>query len=286
VVLASVASACTSLTNLQANPNSGAAGAVIRLTGSNYRNDAGSSPGPVEIRIDSRSSAPIATLPMASINPSGRTISLDVTVPATAALGYHTLIATQYNTTTGALLNGFPVRAAYKVTSVPAPAPAFGARQAATGGSAGATDPNSVPVPAAQAQAAPVTATGAPAVAVTAGAAAAATSGAAAAAPPAIAPGGSDPAGPGPDGTSSAAPGSPPAGPITPVLAGAPREFGTAPAATETISSGLLTAAAERSASVLPELLLAAGAAIVLLSLGASLQSGRTILRRRPTTLA
>jgi hypothetical protein len=57
---------------------------------------------------------------------------------------------------------------------------------------------------------------------------------------------------------------------------------------TETVSSGLLTAPSEGTpGGVLPGLTLALGAALVLLSLGAFLKSGRTVLvGRRPTSLA
>ena len=288
LVLASVAHACTQLTNLAVNPKSGAAGVSVELTGSNYRNEA--TAGPVEIRLNSRSGPVIASLPVSAINATGRTIRLSAPIPANIAVVYHTLIATQINTATGALLGGFPVRAAYRVTapatgrtSASAPAPEASTEPAAT---AGATEPAAL--------AASPAAT--PAVLGSAGSTDAAPSGAAggsATPAPAVAAPANDPAGPvasAADSVESPAPRAPVADVgRSPVEAAAlsPAAAPSARISTETVSGGLLTAPADATSGVLPGLTLALGAALVLLSLAAFLKSGRTALvGRRPTSLA
>lgn len=287
LLLASVASACTQLKNLNANPGSGAAGATIQVTGTNYVK----SGGPVEIRLNTRTGEPLASLPAASITDIGGTISLSVTIPANAAVGYHTLIATQRSTANGALLNGFPVRATYRVTaaaatresngSVVEPVPATAASQepaapaAQQVGATGATTSaatGAVPVGADAATANPVTPVAANAPT------AAATSSASASASAAI----GSPAAPASGGPAA---GSPAAAPVletsTPALAA-----GASPSPA-VVTAGLVTAVAERSTSTLPQVMLAIGAAMVLLSLGASLTSGRSVFTgRRPNTLA
>lgn len=293
VLLASVASACTQLANLQANPNSGAAGSTITVTGSRFRTAASDSPSEVQIRLNSRSATPIATLPVASINPVGGTISMQVTIPAGTALGYHTLIATQHNTTTTALLSGFPVRATYNVTSAATPkestgVPAMAATGAEPATTAAAADGSTPAAGAGSISQAPADA-GGPAAPAGSGAVAATV------ATPAAR---TAQAGPGAPGSSPAT-----AVPVSPVAlssaSGQPQAATTietaalstsseAAASTpaQTISSGLIASASDGSASVLPELTLAIGAAVVLLSLMAFLKSGRTLLAgRRPTNL-
>lgn len=290
VLVASVASACTQLANLQANPNSGAAGSTINVTGSRFRTEAGA--GPVEVRLDSRSGAPIATLPVGSINTVGGTITtMPVTIPAAASMGFHTLIATQFNTTTGALLSGFPVRATYRITAPAASKDSSGAPVAeATTAESAATPAAALASPAAPA-AAPAASSPAATANPAAPAASTAASGnpVAATAPGAAAPGAGQG---GPVNVAAAAPDSLAAGATTPPAAtvtetGALSTATTpAPAITpQTVSAGLTTSAAGESASVLPTLTLSLGAAVVLLSLLAFLKSGRTILggRRLPT---
>jgi hypothetical protein len=284
LLLASVASACTQLKNLTANPNSGPAGATIKVAGTNYVT--GANIGPVEIRLDSRSGAPIATLPVASINPVGNTISLDVVIPANVSVGYHTLIATQHNTSTGALLNGFPVRASYKVTAAASTRETAPVSEGAT--AAVAADQPAAPSMAPVAGTASGTATAsAPATPTATGSTGVATSGQVVAAPAA------------PTGSVTAA-ASAPLTASTPAVdaattAGAPQAIETSTPALGAgaeptpaiVTSELMTAAAERSTSMLPKVMLAFGAAMVLLSLAASLRSGRSMLSgRRPGTLA
>ena len=291
LLVASVASACTQLKNLSAEPGSGPAGATVRVTGTNYVTTAGT--GPVEIRLDHRSSAPIATLPVSSIVNPGGVISFDVTIPASAANGYHTLLATQH-TTDGVLLNGFPVRASYEVTaaaggkeSPAAPSQATVLEQPATetvttpaapaGGPAVASAVGSTNAMPAGASAAAAGSVAAPVAAATGAASGAGSNGASLAATAPAAPGG-------PGGPPGAAPSGVAASAVetsTPALAGS--DTSTSAVAT----GGLLPAAGHTPTSAVPELILAFGAALVLLSLVASLRSGRSVLSgRRTGTLA
>lgn len=281
LLVGSVAYACTNLSNLQANPGSGAAGATIRVTGSNFRTEVGVS-GPVEIQLDSRSGPVIATLPMASINAVGRTISLDVPIPASAALGFHTLIATQRNVSTRALLSGFPVRATYKVTAA-----AVSRATEATEAAAPAADAVEPVAPAAVAtSAARVVAPDVPVAQAVAAAPRTATAPAAVDAAP-VAP------------VAPVEPASSPALPVAAVVADSPVASAamttSSPAAamptdvadSATFSGGLLPAGTGGEPSALPTLTLALGAGIVLLSLLAFVKSGRSVLfARRMTSLA
>ena len=286
LVLASVAHACTQLTNLAVNPKSGAAGVSVELTGSNYRNDATS--GPVEIRINSRSGPVIASLPVSAISPTGRTIRLSAPIPANIAVGYHTLIATQINTSTGALLGGFPVRAAYRVT-----APATGRTSASAPAPEASNDPAAAAGPTTEPGAVAASPAATPAVLSPARSTEAGPSGAAGGsatpAPAVVAPA-NDPVRPAPTAAGSAASPAPLASADDPGAALVETAALSPPAArisTETVSSGLLAAPTGDTPGVLPGLTLALGGALVLLSLGAFLKSGRTVLvGRRPTSLA
>jgi len=289
LLVASAAYACTSLANLQANPGSGLAGATITVTGSNFRNTATS--GPVEIRLDSRSGPVIASLATSQIDPVGRTISVAVPISADAALGFHTLLATQRDTSTGALLSGFPVRASYMVNgpaarvsstaatvapNASATTPAASAASAASADpvapNSPASDPDPVPAQLVARSADPVV----PKISAPSD-------------QPALQP-------TAPAGASSAAPLTGPATPMA--LAPVPAAAAPAPASpvatasaspsltTESSSSGLIPTAASASSS-LPGFALLAAVAIVLLSLVASLRSGRSVLVcRRFGTLA
>ncbi len=289
LLLASVASACTQLANLQANPNSGAAGSTINVTGTRFRTDPASSPGPVEIRLDSRSAAPIGTLPVASVAAGTGGISLSVTIPAAAAIGYHTLIATQYNTSTGALLSGFPVRASYKVTAVASgrgsatePAPSTAADPAIAAGAQTAPAAAQASAPASPTAPAPGAVSGGPAAPA---AAASASASAAAPVPDATRAASVDPATGGPVSPAAATSAAVAADPAT---AAAAASLGAPIADRSTVvNSGLVAAASRRSANALPGLTFALGAAMVLLSLAAFVKSGRSVLGgRRLTTLA
>ncbi len=291
LLVASAAYACTSLANLQANPGSGQAGATITVTGSNFRNTATS--GPVEIRLDSRTGPVIASLATSEINPVGRTISVAVPISSDAALGFHTLLATQRDTSTGALLSGFPVRASYMVNgpaaresataatgeqavvvAPPTPASAVPAAAAAAGPAVLTTPDRSVPSAAVQAE--PVVgtteradptanrSTGGPARPTASAASPSAAPLAGTAAPLVVAPVPVD------------------AAPASPAVA----TSASPTLSTETSSTGLIPTAASAS-SRLPGFALLAGVAIVLLSLLASVKSGRSVLvYRRFGTLA
>lgn len=110
IVLASAAFACQSTVTLYSSSSSVAQGGTVTVTGNKYNTSAAF--GPVQIRLDSRT-GPV----LASATPVGGNISASVTVPATTSLGYHILIATQYNNTTGAPCTGCPGRASVKVVA-------------------------------------------------------------------------------------------------------------------------------------------------------------------------
>lgn len=279
VVLGSVAFACTNLANLQANPTSGAAGTTIKLTGSNYKNDA--TAGPVEIRMDSRTGPVLATLPTSSINNTGRTISVDVPIPASAALGDHTMIASQTNVTTGAMLSGLPVRANYKVTAAASSGRVAGVAPAAET----AADPAAAATPAAAVASAPLAATPAvPTAALPLSPAVLATT---AVAPAPVAPVLSGPAVPQVGTIATPVPVDGATAPLVAATTSATRSETVAvapPAAT--VSEGLLPAVAGHASTVVPTMTLAFGLGIVLLSLLAFVKSGRNLVGRRLNTLA
>lgn len=130
LVAVSAAWACQAVTTLQVNPQQGVAGSQVTVTGSNYAAPTGNdpNPSPVYIHLDSRDSAPIAQAAPA------RNISVTFTIPAGVAIGYHTLIATQY-TTSGAPKSGTPGRASFKVV------PAAAASTQSAGAASSAEDP-------------------------------------------------------------------------------------------------------------------------------------------------
>jgi MYXO-CTERM domain-containing protein len=105
LVFASVAYACQSLTTAAVNPKSGPAGSSVTVTGCNYSNAA-----PTQVRLDSRTAAPLAT-PM----PSGGCVNAAVTIPGGTSVGYHTVLITQ--TVNGVPRSGSPGRASFQVTS-------------------------------------------------------------------------------------------------------------------------------------------------------------------------
>ena len=105
LVFASVAYACQSLTTAAVAPKSGPAGSAVTVTGCNYSNAA-----QVEVRLDSRTAAPLATA-----MPTSGCVSAGVTIPGGTSVGYHTVLITQ--TVNGVPRSGSPGRASFQVTS-------------------------------------------------------------------------------------------------------------------------------------------------------------------------
>lgn len=267
VALGSVAYACQRLATLHANPLSAPAGSTVTLFGKNY--SANTADTQIQIRLDGRSGRVIAAFaPRSVIN------NEPVTIPADVAAGTHTLVATQF-TASGDAVSGTPGRATVQVTVA-------AGRTAGASSSSGAA----APVDSAVTAATPAAASAAPTAA--AGSVAAPAPAVAASAPRVDAPGA--PAGPAAPAATTAAPvagdvgvaGTPAAG-LAAASAGAAAtatEATTSPAAAAPASvdvGGLLPASAE-SNSLLPGLTLAAGLALVLLSMGAFLKSGRKLL--------
>lgn len=110
VVLASAAYACQSTVTLYANPSTVAQGASTNVTGNKYNPSL-----PVEIHLDTRTGPVLATTTAAALNPANGS-GVAVTIPASAKVGYHILIATQYNAS-GVPCTGCPGRATVKVVS-------------------------------------------------------------------------------------------------------------------------------------------------------------------------
>jgi hypothetical protein len=110
VGLASAAFACQVLATLAVNPTAGARGTKVTATGGNY--SASSSASDVKIHLDSREGRVLATTRAAS---SG-SISVDFTIPSEVTVGYHTLVATQFNAN-GTPKSGTPGRASFQVTA-------------------------------------------------------------------------------------------------------------------------------------------------------------------------
>lgn len=160
LVIASAAWACQVMTTLEVNKSQATAGETVTVTGSNYQPPTGTNPNPspVYIHLDSRDSPPIAQAPAA------RNISVTFALPADVAIGYHTLIATQFNTN-GSPKSGTPGRASIEIV-------ASGARSSGNGGTVTASSANdqesssspspAEPEPAPQAQPAGVAATSTP----------------------------------------------------------------------------------------------------------------------------
>lgn len=280
VAAASVAYACQSLATLHANPNSGAAGTEVVVTGTNY-SATGSN---IDIRLDSRNATPIKSIPAT------KTINTTVVIPAGTAVGYHTLIATQ-NNSSGVPASGTPGRASFNVTAASSSAASndsaagpAASEESASGGAAAApasseptrSEESSQPATASQA-------TGTEPAATDASGSAPIDAGAQPAAPaasqrPAAATAVERPA------TASVAPATAPVE-QAPVLASdavavdAPAAVDTAPVAPAAPAPVALvpTAAGERP-SMLPGLSLAAGLALVLIGLGAFWKSGRATM--------
>lgn len=285
----SAAYACQRLVTLHANPSSAAAGSEVEVRGQNYTNDPKASN--VDIRLDRRSGPVVlASVAPANLGPSG-SFKLNVTIPAGTAIGDHILIATQ-TLASGAPCVGCPGRANLTVTataqgasassngaaagpsqaqesSEPAPAPASGAEPAQT-------QPASEPATASQA-----TATGSPAGAPPASndtATVAATSSASPAATPPAAGVADVPAG-----------GQVPPAPATGVdVSPAPSQptgsydAGSAVSMTPSApASSLLPAASGQRPSLVPDLTMVAGLALVLLSLAAFWKTDRSALGSR-----
>lgn len=107
VALASAAYACQSTVTLYANPNTVIPGGSITVTGNKYNASL-----PVDIRLDSRTAPSLVRTTGAVLGSSG----VSVTIPANTSLGYHILIATQYNAQ-GVPCTGCPGRTTIKVVS-------------------------------------------------------------------------------------------------------------------------------------------------------------------------
>jgi MYXO-CTERM domain-containing protein len=104
LAFASAAFACQALTTASVRPTSGPAGSAVTVSGSNYSNAA-----PVQVRLDSRTAAPLATA-----TPVNGNVSVGVTIPGNASVGYHTVLITQ--TVNGVPRAGSPGRASFNVT--------------------------------------------------------------------------------------------------------------------------------------------------------------------------
>jgi hypothetical protein len=109
VGLASAAFACQVLATLSVTPTSGPSGTSVTATGGNYSSSASASN--IEIHLDSRTGRVLAS------TRAGGDGSLNVTFPVSGvAVGYHTLVATQYNAN-GTPKSGTPGRASFQVTA-------------------------------------------------------------------------------------------------------------------------------------------------------------------------
>jgi hypothetical protein len=110
VIVASAAFACQTLTTASVNPKSAPAGGTVTVTGQNYSTAASASQ--VQVRLDSRT-GPL----LASVTPAAnRTVTATVQIPANTSAGYHTILLTQYNNTTGQPIAGTPGRTSLQVT--------------------------------------------------------------------------------------------------------------------------------------------------------------------------
>lgn len=278
VALGSAAYACQSIVTAQATPNSVSAGNTITVSGANYSaavhgpdvqapNVPGGPTGnsPIEIRLNERDGRVIGT----GTTGATRKFSTQVTIPNDVAAGVHTLIIMQYRAD-GVLISGGPGRVSVTVTA------AGGSRTAAEGTvAAPAAAPASGTAAAAPAAAAPVASAPAAAAAETSAARDAGTTAAPAAAAAAT----------------SAAPvesvaTAPAAAAAATAPVASPDAASPAPASSAASSLGSLVPASSESSNVLPGLTLAVGLALVLLSLGAFVKSGRNMLGRNFTPLA
>ena len=107
VVLASAAYACQSTVTLYANPSTVIQGGSTTVTGNKYNASL-----PIDIRLDTRTGPVLKTTTAAALSGAG----VSVTIPATTKVGYHILIATQYNNS-GVPCTGCPGRTTIKVVS-------------------------------------------------------------------------------------------------------------------------------------------------------------------------
>jgi hypothetical protein len=262
VALGSVAYACQSLATLHSNPRAVTAGQTITLFGKGYSSSGTSTA--IEIHLDTRNGPVIGSFAPTSV------VNGPVTIPASTSAGRHILVATQY-TAAGNAVSGTPGRATVSVS--------VGAARTSSEGSAAtaaadATDPAAATA-ADVTPATPAAATSpAAANAASANAATPAKAAAAATAAAAVAQSTSDLATSGAAAIDAAGP----AATATPALAGA----AAAQPAPSTVDVGGLIPASSGSSSVLPGLTLAAGVALVLLSLGAFLKSGRKVFGSTP----
>lgn len=264
VALGSVAYACQSLATLHANPGSAAAGSTVSLFGANYSSSASATP--IQIRLDGVDGPVLATFGQAS-NFSGT-----VAIPEDTAVGNHYLVATQF-TASGARVSGTPGRANVAVTVAP---------RASSGRSTAAATPAAQPTAATPAAATSVAAPTAATQAATSRDAATPAPAAPSAQPAAgpIAATGGAPAQAVDAGTASV----PATQTATPALAATdtPAAAAAPAAGAAELNVGLQPASSGSTNSLMPGLTLAVGLALVLLSLGAFLKSGRNMFGSAP----
>lgn len=267
VALGSAAYACQSLATLHANPAAASAGSTVTLSGKNYGfATTGTQNSNIEIHLNTRTGPVIGTFaPVAS-----RRLNGTVIIPAGTPAGDLTLVATQY-TPTGNAVSGTPGRASVVVSvasrstgqaSAPAAAAATSSEPVAAT-PAQVTSAAATPAAVSREAAAPAAATASPSVAAPANAAAPA---------------------PGAVAVAEAATVAAATQTVTPALAAPDAAGPTAPTAAGSteVNAGLLSATSDSSSNVLPGLTLAVGLALVVLSLGAFLKSGRNLFGGAP----
>lgn len=293
LLAASAAYACQRLVTLHANPTSAAAGATVQVSGVNYDRNATSSP--VDIRLDRRSGAVLASVSTASLGSKGD-FSVAVTIPAGTAIGNHILVATQ-TLGNGAPCVGCPGRANLEVTSAAAASAGSSAAGPASNTEESSPQPASEPASEPASQPSPQASEPATASQYSGTEAPAPASGTAAtdATPPAAAVSAARPVASATSGDAGqVAPLSGPVDPAAPVLAtsdaagasGAPAAFDPAPVTPAPAPLALVPAAAGERPTVVPGLALVTGLVLVLLGLAAFWKSRMTMFGGRSLTLA
>ncbi len=116
LVAVSTAWACGVLATVSLDKSVAAPGSTVAVTGEHYGNSG--SFGPVALRLNSRSAAPMATT---TPDLAGR-ISANVRIPAGTSPGWYVVLATQSNTTTGVAKSGTPGRSSLRVQGAAASA--------------------------------------------------------------------------------------------------------------------------------------------------------------------
>ena len=111
-VFASTAWGCGILATLTPSKATAAPGETISVTGRNF-STASASTTDVQVRLDSRDGQVLAN------HPGGSEWTQEVRLPANTAPGWHVLVATQYNLSTGVPRAGTPARATVRVQGTP-----------------------------------------------------------------------------------------------------------------------------------------------------------------------